>query len=196
MDNASLFTPVYRFLFFAPRGGCASSAASPPAVWAAEGTVWESPVGFAVGEAHPEPVHPPAESHVLCFVTPALPVGQHSVVQHCGGQAIRVREWVWRVFLSCLSLFVNSHHATSNECNHVLQPEGCVKVFIIKRRDSGSRCGHLSDRLPSLLACFHAVQNEPQQGNPNLTKCDIWSSFLVFQRPWIKQNISSVIVYL
>lgn len=99
-------------------------------------------------------------------------------------------------FLSCLSLFVNSHHATSNECNHVLQPEGCVKVFIIKRRDSGSRRGHLSDRLPSLLACFHAVQNEPQQGNPNLTKCDIWSSFLVFQRPWIKQNISSVIVYL
>lgn len=99
-------------------------------------------------------------------------------------------------FLSCLSLFVNSHHATSNECNHVLQPEGCVKVFIIKRRDSGSRRGHLSDRLPSLLACFHTVQNEPQQGNPNLTKCDIWSSFLVFQRPWIKQNISSVIVYL
>lgn len=50
----------------------------------------------------------------------------------------------------------------------MLQPAGCVEGCFIKRRDGGSRRGDLSDRLPSLPARLHAVQNEPQQGNTNL----------------------------
>lgn len=68
------------------RGGSASPAAPPPAMWAAESAVWKSPVAVAVGATPPQPLHPSAENHLLRCVTAALCTGQQSVVQHCGGQ--------------------------------------------------------------------------------------------------------------
>lgn len=58
------------------------------------------------------------------------------------------------------------------ECHPVLQPAGRFEVRLIKWRDGGGRCGDLSDRLPSLPARLHAVQNEPQQGTTNLPSND------------------------
>lgn len=45
-----------------------------------------------------------------------------------------------------------------------VQPKGCGNILVIKWRDSGSRCRGLSSRLPTLSACIHTFQNEPQQG--------------------------------
>lgn len=62
----------------------------------------------------------------------------------------------------------------------VLQPSSTrVQVFLVGWRDGGSRRGDLPDRLPSLPARLHALQNEPQQGNTNLTGPVKQSRFLV-----------------
>lgn len=67
----------------------------------------ESPVAVAVGETPPQPFHSPTESHVLHCVAAALSIGQHAVVQHCGGQEIQV----WECFFPCnlcLPVFVST----------------------------------------------------------------------------------------
>lgn len=87
MDDGGLFTWLLTLSF---RGGRACKAPTPPEIRAAEGAVRESPVAVAVGETPPQPLHAPAESHLLRRVTAALRVGQHPVVQHRGGPQIRV----------------------------------------------------------------------------------------------------------
>lgn len=67
-------------------------------------------MAVTVGETPPQPLHPPAESHLLRCVTAALCTGQHSVAQHRGGQEIQVQECVFVV-----SVFVKFNIATSSD---------------------------------------------------------------------------------
>lgn len=47
-------------------------------------------MAVTVREAPAQPLHPPAEGHLLHLVVAALGVGQHFVVQHRGGHQIQV----------------------------------------------------------------------------------------------------------
>jgi len=53
--------------------------------------VRESPLAVSVGAAPPQPLHPPAEGHVLRRAAAAVRDGQRAVVQRRGGQEIQVQ---------------------------------------------------------------------------------------------------------
>lgn len=88
----AVFFFFYSHPVFPLRGGRAPSAAPSSAARASAGAVRRSPVAVAVGEAPPQPVYPPAESHVLRVGAAALRVGQRAVVQHRGGRETQVEQ--------------------------------------------------------------------------------------------------------
>lgn len=103
------------------RGGRPSAAAPPPPLRAAEGAVRESPVAVAVPETPPQPLHPPAESHLLHALAAAPGAGHHAVVQRGGGRAIQVFES--RHLPPPFAVCTRPNHSC---CFLVSQPTTCV----------------------------------------------------------------------
>lgn len=65
----------------------------------------KSPLAVSVGAAPPQPLHPPAEGHVLRRAAAAVRDGQRAVVQRRGGQEIQVQGGTaTRGFFFCVHL--------------------------------------------------------------------------------------------